>query len=47
MAGVLLILPDVDLRSEVDGEPLTTVQGLPVIEFRGVGFASKHVSQSP
>ena len=43
MAGVLLILPDADLRSEVDGEPLTTVQSLAVIEFTGVGFAPKHV----
>jgi hypothetical protein len=43
VAGVLLILPDADLRCEVDGEPLTTVQSLAVIEFTGVGFAPKHV----
>jgi hypothetical protein len=43
VAGVLLIFRDSDLRSEVDGEPLTTVQSLAVIEFTGVGFAPKHV----
>ena len=43
VAGVLLIFRDSDLRSEVDGEPLTTVQSLAIIEFRRVGFAPKHV----